>query len=276
MRTYIKTILAITIAFTSCTDVVEVDVPEVDARLVVEASLDWEKGTLGNEQSITLTTSRPYFNANETNIVTGASVKVTNDNTSAEFIFIDQNNGEYTNSSFIPIIDQSYTLEIIYNNEKYIAQETMMSVADIASVTQEIDDIDINITVGFNDPKDQENFYFGKFKEQKEVLPELFYNGDEFTNGNLMDFEYTVYKEIEEDGPLLEDTIEIQLLGISERYFNYIGLLTDQAESDGGPFSTTPAPLRGNCRNATTPNNYAFGYFRLSQAVSTSFKYSSK
>ncbi|MEW7279244.1 DUF4249 domain-containing protein [Aquimarina sp. 2201CG1-2-11] len=276
MKTYIKILLIATIALTSCTDVVDVEVPEAAPRLVVEASLDWEKGTQGNEQTIKLSTSTAYFDKNSNKIVTGASVKVTNDSNSTEFIFADQNNGEYTSTNFIPIVNQSYTLEIIYNNERYIAQETLKPVADIESVSQEIDDVDLNITVEFNDPEDEENFYFGKFKEQKEVLPELFYNADEFTNGNLMDFEYTINEEIEDDGPLLEDTVNIQLLGISERYYNYIGLLTDQAESDGGPFSTTPAPLRGNCRNITTPENYAFGYFRLSQMVQTSFTYSSK
>ncbi len=277
MKTYIKIVLLTILTFASCTDVVEVDVPETDPRLVVEASIDWEKGTLGNEQMIKLSASKPYFDKNEDQIVTGASVKITNDSNGAEVVFVDQNNGEYTTDSFAPILNQSYTLEIIYNNETYIAKETMRSVTDIISVTQEIDKDELSITAEFEDPENEKNFYFGKFKDRNEILPELFYDFDKFTNGNVMEFEYYVNDDDDDDDERsLEGIVDFRLYGISERYYNYISLLTDQAESDGSPFSTTPAPLRGNCINTTNTDNNAFGYFRLSQTVTTSFQYSSK
>ena len=40
--------------FASCTDVVDVDVPDGGDRLVVEASILWEKGTAGQVQTISL------------------------------------------------------------------------------------------------------------------------------------------------------------------------------------------------------------------------------
>jgi len=56
MTTIIKIIIATTLSliFTSCTEVIDVEVPEAESRLVIEASLDWEKGTIGNNQTITL------------------------------------------------------------------------------------------------------------------------------------------------------------------------------------------------------------------------------
>ena len=69
------------------------------------------------------------------------------------------------------------------------------------------------------------------------------------------------------------DIVHFELYGISEQYFNYIKILIDQSVSSGDPFSTTPAPLRGNCINLTTPDNYAFGYFRLSQVVKASYTF---
>ena len=226
MKKYIRFILLTTIiACSSCTDVVEVNVPEAAPRLVVEASIDWDKGTTGNEQTIKLSSSTPFFDENTNQIVTGASVKITNDSNNEEFIFADENNGEYVSTNFVPIINQAYTLEIIYNNETYIAKETMKAVSDFENVFQEIDNDDIVINVEFNDPGDQENYYLTKFKDRNETLPELFYDTD---------------------------------------------------ECEGGPLSTTPAPIKGNCSNITTPENYAFGYFRLSQMVQTSFMYSSE
>ena len=41
-RLIIATILSC-IVFTSCTNVIDVDVPEAESRLVIEASIDWEK-----------------------------------------------------------------------------------------------------------------------------------------------------------------------------------------------------------------------------------------
>lgn len=282
MKTYIKTLLAIvTITFTSCTDVIDVDVSEAAPRLVIEASINWEKGTAGNEQIIKLSTSTPFFDEQINKEVTGASVMITNDNDGTEFIFTDQNNGSYTTTNFIPVLNQSYTLQVVYNNETYIAKETMMSVVDIKDVTQAIEieggDEIIEVNLAFDDPENEENFYFIKFKEQGDLLPELYYTSDEFSNGNQINLDFEDNDDEDDNdnedsnGFKPGDIVDINLFGVSEGFYNYIRLLTDQAESDGGPFSTIPAPLRGNCTNASTPDNYAFGYFRLTQVVSTSY-----
>ncbi|MEP1984869.1 MAG: DUF4249 domain-containing protein, partial [Maribacter dokdonensis] len=81
MKNYLKSIIALfTIILTGCTDVIDVDVQTDTLHLVVEASLDWEKGTTGNDQEITLRTSTPFFDTQSTN-VTGAEVTVTNNAT---------------------------------------------------------------------------------------------------------------------------------------------------------------------------------------------------
>ncbi|WP_062055765.1 DUF4249 domain-containing protein [Aquimarina longa] len=278
MKTYIISVLSIVIiAFTSCTDVVNVDIPKTDSRLVIEASLDWEKGTSGNVQTIKLSESTPYFDSVVYKKVVGASVKVINDNDGTDFIFIDQNDGTYTIADFVPVLNQSYTLEVIYNNETYIAKETMTPVSDISNIEQSKDkgtDTDaIEIKVFFNDPVNEKNFYLVKFLERGDVLPLLGYDSDEFTNGNEKSFEFEKLEDkknkIEEFVP--GDIIDIKLFGASERYYNYMRLLIGQSEGSGDAFSTIPAPLRGNCINTTNKKNYAFGYFRLTQSVSKTY-----
>ena len=65
MSKYFKnTVLLIYLILTACTDVVDVEVPVAPERLVIEASLAWELGTLGNVQTIKLSTSTPYFESN--------------------------------------------------------------------------------------------------------------------------------------------------------------------------------------------------------------------
>lgn len=279
MKTYLKTLfIGISIIFTSCTDVIDVDVPSADPRLVIEASLDWEKGTSGNEQTIALSTSTKYFQKKENNIITGASVKVTNDSDGTEFIFIDQKNGKYTTNSFIPVLNQSYTLEVIYNNETYIAKETMTPVTNITAITQsreeENDKDALEVNVIFDDPENQENFYFIKFREKGDLLPELYRDSDEFTNGNQMTIRYEKEKDddINQEEFMPNDIVDIHFHGISKDYYDYISILINQTE-EHGPFGTTPVPLKGNCINVSNPNNYAYGYFRVTQVIKASYTF---
>ena len=271
MNTYIKlSILFFGVLLVSCTDVIEVEVPEAAPRLVVEASIDWEKGTVGNEQTINLSLSTPYFDADQLNPVTEASVKVTNSSTGAVFTFVSQNDGRYITSSFIPVVDDEYSLEVVYDNETYTATETLMPVVDIDEVYQSLDegfDKDaLEVNVLFTDPAEIENFYLMKFQRQGGYLSELYDISDEFTDGNQM----SVFYEDEEF--VVGDIIDINLYGVSKQYYNYIRLLIEQS-SDGGPFSTIPAQLKGNCINSTNSENNAFGYFRLTQVVKDSYTF---
>lgn len=279
MKTYIKIItLFLAVVFTSCSDVIDVDVQTAPARLTIEASLDWEKGTAGNEQTVKLSTSTPYFDTTTNTRVTEASVIITNNTNSEEFVFIDQNDGTYTTDTFIPIVNQSYRLEIIYNGETYTATETLMPVTDISGLTQSTEDgfndeaLEINIS--FIDPEEGENFYLIKLKERGNLFVELFDVDDEFTNGNEIKLFYE--KEEDEDTNTEEfasgDIVDIELLGISETYYNFIRILIEQSE-DSGPFGATPVPLKGNCINVDNPENFAYGYFRLTQVVKATYTF---
>tara|TARA_R110002049_G_scaffold277139_4_gene455489 strand:- start:597 stop:1445 length:849 start_codon:yes stop_codon:yes gene_type:complete len=260
------------IVLISCTDVIDVEVPIAAERLVVEASLDWQKGTTGNHQTIKLSTSTPYFDTTINDIVIGASIKVTNTSSNEEYIFVDQSDGTYTISNFVPVINDIYTLEVIYNDEVYTATETMTAVPAINRVEQSLeggfDDEVLDVTIFWDDPEDEENFYFIKFYEEGGLFPWLEVGSDEFSNGNEMDEFFENDKE-DDDGNITEflpgDVVDISLYGISERYYNFLQLLIEQYYSGGDPFSSIPAEIRGNCINTTNSDNYAFGYFRLAE-----------
>lgn len=279
MKSYYKIIFStLLLIFASCTDVIEVDVPEGPIRLVIEASLDWEKGTAGNDQTIKLSTSTPFFDKEGNTAVIGAVVQVTNDNDGTMFVFEDQNDGTYTTSSFIPVIGNSYTLEVIYESERYTATETLFSVSDISSITQSTengDDEVLEVNVSFQDPADIENYYFLRFQSRNDLLPELFYIKDEFIDGNEAPF---YYEKIEDDEQNIKefrpgDIVDIALLGISEDYYNYLQLLVEQFEGAGDPFSPTPVALVGNCINIDNPDNAAYGYFRVTERAQDSFTF---
>jgi len=280
MMNLLRILIAILIAvlLSSCTDVVDIEVQSSQSRLTIEASLDWEKGTLGNEQTIKLSSSTDYYDTSTNTSVTGASVKVANDNSGVEFLFTDQNNGNYTTSSFVPVVNQSYTLTVDYNGETFTATETLMPVVDISELSQSTeegfsDDV-LEVNIAFEDPVEEENYYLIKLKERGDLLVELFDVDDEFTNGNEIKLFYE--KEEDTDTNTMEfeqgDIVDVELLGISEVYYDFIGILIAQNE-DSGPFGTTPVALKGNCINVTTPNNYAYGYFRLTQVVKETYTF---
>jgi hypothetical protein len=70
------------------------------------------------------------------------------------------------------------------------------------------------------------------------------------------------------------DLMTIRLFGISERYFGYMTRLleaTGRGPLGDGPFTTTPAAVKGNVINQTNKTNYALGYFRLSEVVTRNY-----
>lgn len=280
MKFLYKIVLSILLlGITSCTDVIDVDVPEGPIRLTIEASLDWEKGTPGNNQTILLSTSTPFFESQTNTAVTGATVQVRNNDNGSVISFQDQNDGRYTTSVFVPVLGNSYTLEIVYEGERYTATETMFSVSDISSITQSRedgeDDEALEVNVSFQDPADIENYYFLRFHSRNDRLPELFDIKDEFVDGNEVTFYYE--KTEDEEANIREfepgDIVDIKLLGISEDYYNYLQLLIEQFESAGDPFSATPVALVGNCINVDNPDNTPYGYFRVSEKVESSFTF---
>ena len=146
----------------------------------------------------------------------------------------------------------------------------MTAVTDITDVYQSrengFDKEALEVNIDFLDPEGINNYYLSKFQRRGDQFQTLFDVKDEFTDGNKMSIFYEKLED--EDSGEKEfvpgDIVDISLLGISEPYYNYIKLLIEQSQS-GGPFSTIPAEIKGNCVNQSKPENYAFGYFRLSE-----------
>ena len=268
-------ILISILTLTSCTDVIELDVPSEAPRLVIEASINWEKETTGNNQRIKLSKSTPYFDTNGVEPVLGASVKITNDTNGTVFVFTDNSDGSYSTDSFVPLVNNSYTLEVINEGETYVAQENLIAVPSILSVYQSTDyffqDL-LEVNFEFLDPIDEVNYYFIKFQEEADLLPTLSTLKDEFINGNLI----TISNERRENEDINQvpyapgDVVDMELYGISKEYYDYMTILINQSES-GGPFDTTPVALKGNCINQTNPDTDAYGYFRMTEVSKATY-----
>ncbi len=257
------------VLISSCEEVIDLDVPSSEPRLVIEASLNWFEGTSGNSQEILLSLTAPYFDAAITP-ATGAEVKVFY--SSGDVVLFEEiaDTGRYHTDQFIPEIGANYILQIQYLGEIYEASEVMQSVSPIDFVMHEqtggFSGDEIEIKAFYTDPVGLGNAYLFEFVEYNPDDLTIGVYEDQFIDGNQT-FAYFADINI-----ALGNQITINNYGLSKQAYDYLFLLSLQSSNPGGgPFSTQPATVRGNCINTTNPDNYPFGYFRLSQAHSVAY-----
>ncbi|PJJ08917.1 uncharacterized protein DUF4249 [Flavobacterium sp. 1] len=272
MKQYIVLLIA-SLSLVSCEDVVNVDLDTAPPKLVIDASIKWEKGTTGAVQKINLTTTTDFY-SNTIPVATGATVVVTNTtpNTPVAYQFIENGQtGEYVCNNFSPVINNEYALAITYKGQTYTSKSKFMPTPIIASTEQStkpgIDGKDsYEIKFYWQDNEAQDNFYLVGAKNANIAYPEYGVLSDEFFQGNSM---FALYRD---DKLKKGDVIQYSLQGITEQYSNYMNKLLNIAGSDGGnPFATPPATLRGNIFNQTNPNDYPLGFFHLAEIDSDSY-----
>lgn len=260
-------LLLIAIFTTSCEDVVDVDLNTAPPKLVIDASIIWQKGTLGNEQRIKLTTTTGYY---ETAIppASGATVFITDSNNTV-FTFTEyQQSGEYFCANFLPVLNTDYVLTVVYKNETYTAKETLKPAPRIERFEQRNDGgfsgDEIEIKIFYNDNGATEDYYLTRYKPSFTAIPSFDSVSDEFFQGNQI-FAFYSHEDLKSG-----DTLDFSILGISKTYYNYMNVLAGIVGS-GGPFQTPPATLRGNVVNTTNFDNYSLGYFNVSEMDSKQY-----
>lgn len=264
MKKYIFFLCTI-LFFTSCEDVIDVPLDNATPKLVIDANILWQKGTIGNEQKIKLTTTSDFY-SNTAPTVSGAVVFITNNSSNTIFTFseIVANSGEYICTNFLPIINESYTLTINYNGETYTATEKLLATPTINSIQQTLEngfgEEEIQVKFFYQDNGSEDNFYLIGAKNPNLSVLEFGVIEDKFFQGNEM---FGLYRspDLKKD-----DVLKLSLQSISQRYYNYMNkLLNIAGSSNGSPFATPPATLRGNIVNSTSESNYPLGYFHLSE-----------
>jgi hypothetical protein len=247
----------------SCEDVIDVKLNTAPPKLVIQATINWQKGTSGNQQTIKLTTTTDYF-SDTVPTVSGATVSVRN-STNVIFNFIEKpDTGEYICSNFVPKINETYTLTVVNKGQTYTATETLQPVAPITRIEQKndggISGKEIEIKSFFNDPANTPNFYLYKFSYSNKIKSDLYVDRDEFFNGNEF------FSISQNDDLKKGDVVKIIHYGISKSYYNYMSILVSIAGNNGGgPFQSPPATVRGNIVNTSNKADYPLGYFALNE-----------
>jgi hypothetical protein len=256
--------------FTSCEEVVDVDLETAPPKLVIEAAINWEKGSSGKQQVIRLSTTTGYFES-QIPSVSNAVVFIKNSK-NQKFNFTEFNkSGRYMCNDFIPELNEEYTLTVISKGNTYTASETLKSVAPITRIEQKNDGgftgKDIEIKAYFTDPGDEDNFYLFKYVYSNKITSNYYVSEDKFYQGN------EIFSSAIDEDLKAGDEVEVTHFGISKQYYNYMNILVSIAGSSvGGPFQSPPATVKGNIINTTDKNNYPLGYFSLSEISTKKYK----
>jgi hypothetical protein len=306
-RKYLFLLLILPLA--ACIDPYSVVVDEGSQLLTIDGFISTAQGP----HKIKLTRSDTYGSVFEGLIrpVTGATVIVRDDLGKVTFLPEDmEDRGVYnTPTNFSASVGRSYTLQIqLIDGKVYTSlPERVESVPEINNVDLKVVKIavegetlersGVQLIAEFDDPADQNNFYYWRTDESTFVLntrPDLFTPRPSDTNTSRdpqpKDCCVTCFKTevlgnqaiylekddifnglstgvpagfIEDDGLRFIDTYRTDLkqLSISSEAYRFLRLVKQQVEISGSVFDPPPANIRGNMISLDNPEEVVLGYF---------------
>lgn len=288
-------ILLLLMLFTSCEEVIEVDVPVEEPRLIVEGLLRVDTTQTFVPVEVKLSQTAGFFD--EIQPVTDAEqviiiLSVLDENGlpaasgTKSLTQLDPGSGVYVPDpsfdsdqrirvSTVTENDILYTLVITWRERRYAAQTTYSTSVPINELRLGdgtlFDEDETELIVNITDDPNLDNFYIFDFGFANYLASEdTFYKGQEF------EFSY-FYDQKFEPGTLLE----VGILGADRTFYNYMDLLLEQTDGQQGPFQTPISTVRGNVfdvtgldnldrfDNADRPEVFPLGYFAIVQEFRT-------
>ncbi|NND64158.1 MAG: DUF4249 family protein [Flavobacteriaceae bacterium] len=276
MRHLLKNIICVLIlaGFSSCEDVIEVDLPTEEPRLIIDAVIRVDASTESTLVTVKVSETNSFFgNVPPANLQQITMSNLDNPGGGLQDQVLDEvEPGIY--AKLFPteqLIADRWFLQVDFEDEFYVAEAKFVPTVPIDNLEfgNEIlfDEDDTELIVTFTDEDERIDYYifdfdFGNFL----VTDDEFYQGQEF------EFSY-FYDEDLAPG----DEIEVSILGADEAFFRYMDQIIIQSEGNQGPFETPTLTVRGNLINATdidndetennvdNENNFALGYFAIVQ-----------
>lgn len=280
------TILLCAILFFSCEDTIEVDLPEVETRLIVDGLVRVDKSQELVDVKIKLRESSNFFEENQPTQAESVLIyygKPTSGGLFEDISFSTLVEKDLGSGIYVPNLEQDqirtafvepgvvFILQITHQGKRYYAQTEYAPTVPIDNLEQGTDTFlneeETEIIVTFTDNGDEDNFYLFDFMNSEFLVVE-----DEFFQGQQFSFSYFYDDEI-----TAGETVTVSILGATEEFYNYMDLVLEQTENNGGVFQTPVATVRGNVfditgldninlfDNVERPNDYALGYFAMVQ-----------
>lgn len=275
------------LAALGCEDVIEVDLPPAEPRLVVEGLIRVDREEAFLPVRIALKESAGFFDPVPATRAEVALIYVERfengeligtftcslaEESPGSGVYIPDPDATFDQRipTFFLEDDVRFTLQIRYNQRQYLAQTWYQPVVPIDYVLQGRatlqDGDETEVIVGFTDPPVAENYYLFDFGSGLYLTTE-----DTFYQGQFFQFSY-FYEDPIDPGTELT----IGLLGADKAFYDYMRLLIEQSELEG-PFQTPVASARGNVVDVTDidntdrfdntdrPESFPLGYFAVVQ-----------
>ena len=255
--------------FTACEKVIELDLDTQEKELVIDAHIDWEKGTTGQEQTIQLSYTQPYYSQEAPEGASGATVLVA-DNQGNIFPFVEHIAGTYKNLSFTPTLGRRYALIVQHQGKEYVASDILKEVPQLTedNITQSNDGgftrDQIMLTLRFDANPNERNNFVLRIKASSDGVTRIYGFNDRYFPDGRFSSKILSRSNKEEEKFKPGDTVEITLFRVSETYMNYIRVLSNNASNNAGLFSI-PNRVRGNIVNRANPQENPLGAFRVAQ-----------
>ena len=287
MKKYIY-LLVFLVLNVACEDVIDVELPTEEPRLVVDALIRVDIDEPYIPVEVKLSLSSDFFNNNtptsaesviiqydeyEDGIIINSGFSNLAEEIPGSGIYTPDPN--FSSDQRIPtsILDRNLVFNLLIRHEGrlYLAMTEYVPSVPIDSLIQGdgtlFSDDETEVIVTFTDDPDRDSFYLIDFGFSEFLVTE-----DKFYKGQQFSFSY-FYDQLFE--PNTE--IEIGLMGANQNFYNYMDLLIEQTTNDAGIFSTPVATVRGNVFDITDidnidisdnvgqPNVFPLGYFAIVQ-----------
>ena len=239
--------------FTACEKVIELDLDTKEKELVIDANIDWEKGTTGQEQTIQLSYTQPYYSQEAPEGASGASVFVA-DNQGNIFPFVEYTAGTYKNLNFNPVLGRRYALVVQHQGKEYVASDVLKEVPQLTedNITQSNDGgftrDQIMLTLRFDANAGESNNFVLRIKASSDGVTRIYGFNDRYFPDGRFSTQILSRSNKEEEKFKRGDTVEITLFRVSETYMNFVRILTNNTSNNGGLFSI-PNRVNGNIVN---------------------------
>lgn len=269
----------ISVTYLGCQDVVDVEVPTEEPRLIIDALVRVDTSKATTLVSVKVSETSSFFGS----IPPANLQQITLTNLDLPGGGIDPpvlseevpGSGIYSKEFATDYLTQGRLfLQVDFDDKFFVAETVFVPSVPIDSLEQGdgilFDDEDTEVIVTFTDNGDRNDYYLFDFDFGNYLVTE-----DEFYQGQQFSFSY--FYDGQDDRLAPGDEVLISLMGVDQGFYNYMNQLIFQSEDDFGPFDTPAVTVRGNFINATeidnnnTTNNvdhsdnFALGYFAVVQ-----------
>lgn len=273
-----KNILFLTLYFLTlgCQDVIEVDLPTEEPRLVIDALIRLEN--MDNPSVLvrikaSLTSS--FFEEVQPAQLQGITLRNIQSGAVLSLLESIPGSGIYENEWDLEELTRGeLELGIKHDNQTYLAKTKYVPAVPIDSLKQGttilFGDDETEVLVTFTDNGERDDYYLFDFDFGEYLVTE-----DEFYQGKRFQFSFFYDSKVEEEREVI-----ISILGVDQDFYNYMNQLIFQSGPDTGPFSSPATTVKGNIINITNETNnigngslstnFALGYFAVCQTFSDS------